>query len=317
MNAFQHSTDDILYSTSNTMHTFQHHSVNNTLNTSQHSTANTLNTSMHRDQNMMYSTNNTMNAFQHSVNNAMNTSQHSTANTLNTSMHINQNAANSFMADFSESLKAALKKVAKEDKKALKKKAEKKDRKDKEKAEKKDKKKRDKESKEKLPKLQEGDSMTSLNFSHNGSSCSLDAGSDSWCLDYTKYKSENVDSDIAIRTYAQQAEKLRIMKVEEEHACKREERRRKREEAKGKSMSDLSVQDKRTVEDIEDALFEDRVTRAFLWYSRLASPNRKDFKRQIATQKWIDITSEDVDLLTWNETGSRVVDYGSGPCSFS
>jgi hypothetical protein len=77
------------------------------------------------------------------------------------------------------------------------------------------------------------------------------------------------------------------------------------------------VQDKRTVEDIEDALFEDRVTRAFLWYSRLASPNRKEFKRQIASQKWIDITSEDVDLLTWNETGSRVVDYGSGPCGFS
>jgi hypothetical protein len=232
-------------------------------------------------------------------------------------MHRNQNAVNSFMADFSESLKAALKKVVKEDKKALKKKAEKKDRKEKEKAEKKDKKKKDKESREKLPKLQEGDSMTSLNFSHNASCCSLDAGSDSWCLDYTKCESENVDSDIAIRTYAEQAEKLQMMKVEEEHAYKREERRRKREEAKEKSMSDLSVQDKRTVEDIEDALFEDRVTRSFLWYTRIGRPSRKEFKRQIATQKWIDITAEDVDLLTWNETGTRVVDVGSGPCGFS
>jgi hypothetical protein len=259
------------------------------------------------------------------------------------------------MADFSESLKAALKKVIKEDKRALKKKAEKKEKKEKEKADKKEKKKKDKkatEREEKLLKLQEGDSMTNLDFSHNGSSmtnldfshngssmasldfshngssvasldfsdngssCSLDAGSDSWCQDYTKYESENVASAIAIRTYAQQAEKLRMMRVEEEHTCKREERRRKREEAKEKSMSEVAVQDKRTAEDIEDAIFDDRVERAFLWYTRMAAPSRKEFKRQIATQAWIDITDEDVDLLTWNETGTRVVDFGTGPCSY-
>jgi hypothetical protein len=223
------------------------------------------------------------------------------------------------MADFSESLKAALKQVVKEDKKAMKKKAEKKDKKDKEKAEKNEKKKKDKKATErscredKLPKLQDGDSMTSLDFSHNGSSCSLDAGSDSWCQDYTRHESENVASDIAI---AKQAEKLRMLRVEEQHTSKREERRRKREEAKEKSMSEVDVQDKRTAEEIEDALFDDRVEHAFLWYTRMAAPSRKEFKRQIATQAWIDISADDVDLLTWNETGTRVVDFGTGPCSY-
>lgn len=81
-------------------------------------------------------------------------------------------------------------------------------------------------------------------------------------------------------------------------------------------MSEMSVQDKRTAEDIEDALFDDRVERAFLWYTRMGAPSCKEFKRQIATQAWIDITDEDVDLLTWNKTETRVVDIGAGPCSY-
>jgi hypothetical protein len=228
------------------------------------------------------------------TNNTLNTSNHYTAHAINS----NQNEASSFVADFSESLKAALKKqkkTAKTDKK--------------DKKERKEKKKKDKETKaterssreEKLPKVQEGDSMTSLDF--NASSLGLDASSKSGGLDYTRFEREHGESDIA--------HQLRTMKVEEEHKRKREERRRKRDEAKMKSMLEVDV------EDLEESRIFERLELVFLWYTRMGTPSRKAFERQIATQEWIDITAEDVDLLSWNETGTRVMDVGVGPCSYA
>jgi hypothetical protein len=182
------------------------------------------------------------------------------------------------------------------------------------KKEKKDKTKKDKKAMErsaredKLPQLQEEGSMTSLDFSHNGSSCSLDAGSGSCCQDYTRYECKNLAQYyISSLVWAKQAEQLRMMKVEEEHTRKREERRRKREESEKMSMSD--AEDTRGV--IIEAHRDDRLKCAFLWYTRMAGPSRKEFKRQIATQVSMDITAEDVDLLTWNKTGTRVVNISS------
>jgi hypothetical protein len=161
---------------------------------------------------------------------------------------------------------------------------------------------------EKLPKLQEGDSMTCLDFSHNGSSWSLDAGSETWCQDYTRYEIKNLAQYyVGSLVWAKQDEQLRMMKVEEEHTRKREERRRKREESEKMSMSD--VKDTRGV--IIQAHRDDRLKCAFLWYTRMAAPSRKEFKRQIATQMSMDITAEDVDLLTWNKSGTRVVNISS------
>jgi protein involved in ribonucleotide reduction len=159
----------------------------------------------------------------------------------------------------------------------------------------------------KLPKVQDDDSLTSLDISHNGSSCSLDASSDSWCQDYAKYDSKNWEYDIGSLVFSKQAEQLRMMKVEEEHTRKRGERLRGREEAKKKSMSEVEV----TRGDIFQAHRDDRLERVFLWYRRLAVSSRKEFKRQIAAQEWIDITAEDVDLLTWNKTGTRVVNMST------
>jgi hypothetical protein len=144
-----------------------------------------------------------------------------------------------------------------------------------------------------------GDSSTSLDFSQNGCSGSVDASSSSWDHDHTR---ENRVS-----------RQLRTIEVKEEHKRKREERRRKREEAK-KNMPEVDVQDKNTAEDtrddsrskIREASCNDRIECAFLWYTRMGTPTRAEFKRHIASQK-VDITPEDVDLLTWNEHGTRVV----------
>jgi hypothetical protein len=100
-----------------------------------------------------------------------------------------------------------------------------------------------------------------------------------------------------------------VSKVEEEHTRKREERRLKREAAK-KSMPEIDVHDKKTAEDtrseVKGARQNNRLERAFLWYIRMGTPTCAEFKRQIASQK-VDITTKDVDLLAWNEKGTRVV----------
>jgi hypothetical protein len=99
------------------------------------------------------------------------------------------------------------------------------------------------------------------------------------------------------------SEKLRKLEVEEQLNRKKAERRRKREEAKKKSMLLVNVQDISTAE-------EDRLESVFRWYVRMGMPSREDFSGQIAIQR-VDITPEDVDLLTWNTIGSRVVNMGT------
>jgi hypothetical protein len=104
------------------------------------------------------------------------------------------------------------------------------------------------------------------------------------------------------------AEELRIrIKVEEEHKRRREERRCKREAAEKKSTPEVDVQDKKIVKDTTGIIEEGRrLERAFLWYQRMATPSRTEFKQRLAAVESIDITPEDIDLLPWNFHG-RVV----------
>jgi hypothetical protein len=152
-----------------------------------------------------------------------------------------------------------------------------------------------------LLKAQTGYSSRSLDISWSDITGSVDISSTFWDQDLT------LDHRVS-------AEQLQTSKVEEEHKRKREERQRKRDEATKKSMSDANDQERLTAEEIrrEDtknqivkARREDRLERTFLWYTRMATPTRTEFKQQVAIQK-VDITPEDVDLLAWNETGTRV-----------
>jgi hypothetical protein len=152
-----------------------------------------------------------------------------------------------------------------------------------------------------LLKAQTSDSSTSLDISWSDITGSSDISSTIWDQDLT------LDHRVS-------AEQLKTIKVEEEHKRKREERRRKRDEATKKNMSDVNEQERLTTEEIrrEDtrnqivkARRENCLERTFLWYTRMATPTRTEFKQQIAIQK-VDITPEDVDLLAWNEAGTRV-----------
>ena len=74
-------------------------------------------------------------------------------------------------------------------------------------------------------------------------------------------------------------------------------------------MPDVDTQDKRKADATAGSIMEDRRERAFIWYARMATPTRTEFKRRVAavdSSSSIDITPEDIDLLPWNETG-RVV----------
>jgi hypothetical protein len=145
-----------------------------------------------------------------------------------------------------------------------------------------------------LLKTQTGDSSTSLDIFWNDITSSLDISSTIWDQDLTDHR--------------ESAEQLQTSKVEEEHKRKREERRRKRGEATKKSMSDGKEQEIRredTKSQIAKARRDDCLERTFLWYTRMGAPTRTEFKQQIAIQK-VDITPEDVDILAWNETGTRV-----------
>jgi hypothetical protein len=112
-------------------------------------------------------------------------------------------------------------------------------------------------------------------------------------------------------------------RAEEEHKRKRRERLRKREAAaaaekniskeatdeeaaKSKTMSGQDAEETAPagIDNSEDA----RRQRAFRWYSQMCT-TRTDFKRRVAAlekKESMDITSEDIDLLPWNETGSMV-----------
>jgi hypothetical protein len=147
-------------------------------------------------------------------------------------------------------------------------------------------------------KRQMGDSLTSLESFRNVSVASLDTSSSSWDQDHTE--------DQLVR-----AIQLQTSTVEdEEQNHKRGERQRKGEEATTKSMPQVDVKEKSTAEDTKSSIKEDcrddRLERTFQWYTRMASPIRKDFKRRVVDVKSIDITPEDVDLLPWNLTGKVV-----------
>jgi hypothetical protein len=105
-------------------------------------------------------------------------------------------------------------------------------------------------------------------------------------------------------------------RAEEEHKRKRKQRLRKREAAATeKSMSgedaaenhagadnrEAAKRETAGIDNSEDA----RRERAFRWYSQFCT-NRADFKRRVAALESMDITSEDIDLLPWNESGSVV-----------
>jgi hypothetical protein len=144
---------------------------------------------------------------------------------------------------------------------------------------------------------------TSLDSSWNAISASLDGSSTSifWDQDNTQDRNEN-------------AGQLQTITVEEQHNRKREERRRKREEEKKKHFSEVDEQERIAAEERKredarnkkmQARQDDRLERTFLWYTRMAQPTRAEFEQQIAIQN-IEITLEDVDLLAWNESGTRV-----------
>jgi hypothetical protein len=152
-----------------------------------------------------------------------------------------------------------------------------------------------------LLKEQTGYSSTSLDISWNDITGSVDISSTIWDLDHTQ------DDNVS-------AEQIQTIKVEEQHRRKREERRLKRDEVTKKNFSEVEEQGRLTAEEIrrEDtrnqivkARLDDRLERTFLWFTRMGTPTRKEFKQQIAIQK-VDITPEDVDLLAWNESGTRV-----------
>jgi hypothetical protein len=144
---------------------------------------------------------------------------------------------------------------------------------------------------------QTSDSSMSLDIFRNSPSGSLDTSSSIWDPNHTQ-------------DYNVSAEQLQTSKVEEEHKRKREERRRKREETTKKSMPQMGVQGKCTTGDkegnIKGAELDYRIESVHQWYTRMACPNRKEFKRRVADMESIDITPDDVDLLPWNLTGKVV-----------
>jgi hypothetical protein len=195
----------------------------------------------------------------------------------------------------------------------------------KEKAAKKDKKKDKKKVKKEKERTEDiafveskGSNPTPLNGQMSDSSTSLDISSQNGSSGSLEYRSTSSWDQDPAQDHQISAEQLRTIKVEEEHKRKREERRRKREEVT-KNMPEKELQEKITVEDtrredtrskIVTARHEDRLDRTFLWYMRMGTPSLKEFKRQIATQK-VDITPEDVELLPWNETGTRVMNIAT------
>jgi hypothetical protein len=203
--------------------------------------------------------------------------------------------------------------VIKEAMKSLKKKKEKEGKKDKKKKKDKKAKKKDKEEEEirdgtektafaKL-KGKMGYVSTSLDSSWNAISDSLDASS----------TSISQDQDL-IQDHNESAGQLQTISVEEQHNRKREERRRRREEEKKKSFSEVDEQkriaaEERKREDARNKMIQarqnDRLECTFLRYTRMGQPTRAEFEQQILSQN-VDISPEDVDLLAWNEDGTRV-----------
>jgi hypothetical protein len=100
-------------------------------------------------------------------------------------------------------------------------------------------------------------------------------------------------------------DRLLTMKVEEEHKRRREERQRKREMAK-KSMPKVDTQHKIGADHTTCKHKDVRRERAFVWWTRLGTPTRAEFKRKVTAVESINVTPRDIDLLPWNLTGRTV-----------
>jgi hypothetical protein len=111
----------------------------------------------------------------------------------------------------------------------------------------------------------------------------------------------NGEYAVAQGVYARTSVSEELERKREELRRKKEERRRLREEEKEKSTPKAEEATKS---------YDDSMDLAFKWYTRMAMPSREEFKRQIEIQR-VDITSEDVDLLEWNATGSRVTNISA------
>jgi hypothetical protein len=119
-------------------------------------------------------------------------------------------------------------------------------------------------------------------------------------------------------------EVLQMNRAEEEHKRKREARLRKREAAAAAAAAEKDT----SGEDAEETCAGDdnreatkrkttagvdnsegaRRARVFSLYSQMCQPIRTAFKRRVAALEYMsmDITSDDIDLLPWNATGSMV-----------
>jgi hypothetical protein len=119
---------------------------------------------------------------------------------------------------------------------------------------------------------------------------------DNGVKDFTKFESNDGEYAVAQGVYARTSVNEELERKREELRRKKEERRRLREEEKEKSTPKAEEATKS---------YDDSIDLAFKWYTRMAMPSREEFKRQIEIQR-VDITTEDVDLLEWNASGSRV-----------
>jgi hypothetical protein len=100
-------------------------------------------------------------------------------------------------------------------------------------------------------------------------------------------------------------DRLLTIKLVEEYKPRREETRLKREASK-KNMPKVDTQLIRTGDDRPCQHKDVRRKRAFLWYTRLDMPTRRQFKRKVTATESINVTPRDIDLLPWNLTGRAV-----------
>jgi hypothetical protein len=93
-------------------------------------------------------------------------------------------------------------------------------------------------------------------------------------------------------------------KTEEANKHRREERLRKREARRQNSMPKEPV---RMEEDGDDpSTEENRRFRAHDWYLRMAMPRHSDFMEKAGQGLCHDITADDIDLLPWNSSGTKI-----------
>jgi hypothetical protein len=107
-------------------------------------------------------------------------------------------------------------------------------------------------------------------------------------------------------------------RVRDDYNRRKKERRRRRDEAHMEEERSKPVKEsiqkaakKASKKATERFLDEDdgeiaRRHRAYSWYSRMARPDRNEFKKRVELMNGADISPADVDLLPWNFSGSVV-----------